>query len=68
MSLTPFQSTFLFSVTSSVTSNSFLGYTLAYLRTVVKHYFISGLCFFLTFYFRRVTLCIEGGEKCEHNQ
>nr|DAR46703.1 MAG TPA: hypothetical protein [Caudoviricetes sp.] len=53
---------------SPVTSNSFLGYTLAYLRTVVKHYFISGLCFFLTFYFRRVTLWIEGGEKCEHNQ
>ena len=46
----------------------FLGYTLAYLRTVVKHNFIPWLYFFLTFHFRCVTLWLEGGEKLEYNQ
>ena len=47
---------------------SFLGYTLAYLRTVVKHNFIPWLYFFLTFHFYCVTLWLEGGEKLEYNQ
>ena len=46
----------------------FLGYTLAYLRTVVKHNFIPWLYFFLTFHFHCVTLWLEGGEKLEYNQ